>query len=615
MQNFIIFICALILLGSCEKRYGDYTDRYNSMSREDFKTGLQTGEKDLAPPKEERVAATKIDDISPILLQPQKPKVRSDKLVTITVTEDVPIKDVLIELARMADIDVQIANNVSGGVNLKVKDKPLNEVIEIISKNAGLRFEVENNVLKVEKDTTYLVNYPVDFLNFSRVNTGEITVKVALGSDNSSSSGGGNSNSNSNSNSSSNSGIGGGVNSGSETKIKTVQEGDLWKSVEESIGKIIGIPSVAQLEANTSVNNNQDQQPQALETKKDEEEKPYITLNKQAGIITVSANSQSHHNVRSYLAKVLNSISSQALIEAKIVEIELNDDYRTGVNWSVLDRKFGGLKGDFLTSPSEDVSPGQSFFFGALNKLGRVSGSGPSQIPSDNSAANLTGLVSMMQLFGTTRTLSSPRIHAMNNQQAVLSFAKNHVYFTLNVTTTVTSSQGNNNTSLPQTDVNSQINTVPIGIILTLQPSINAETSEITMNVRPTISRIVDETVDPAIAFAIRSLPSDVQKTINSKVPVVEVKELDSILKIKSGGVMVIGGMMENRSNNVDNGIPFIDNVPIAGNLFKSVAKTDRIVQTVIFIKATIVPGVNISEDDRRFYNNFANKELNPLKI
>ena len=197
----------------------------------------------------------------------------------------------------------------------------------------------------------------------------------------------------------------------------------------------------------------------------------------------------------------------------------------------------------------------------------------------------------------------------MNNQQAVLTFAENSVYFTLQLDEQNNIPSGS--TTTDKLTIKSDIRTVPIGVIMTLQPSINLDTNEITMNIRPTLSRITSRIQDPGVAIIANRLNTN----ITSEVPIVEVRELDSILRIKSGQVMVIGGLMEERSVNTDVGLPGFQRIPIAGNLFKSKSEAAKTVETVIFIKATIIPGAGggmIHEDDKNFYKTFAN-DSHPL--
>jgi general secretion pathway protein D len=129
------------------------------------------------------------------------------------------------------------------------------------------------------------------------------------------------------------------------------------------------------------------------------------------------------------------------------------------------------------------------------------------------------------------------------------------------------------------------------------------------MNIRPTITTIADKIADPAVLYAINQAKEAGTNTTglsdSANVPIVNVKELDSILKIKSGEIMVIGGMMSDSSINSDTGAPFLMSIPLFGNLFKNTSKTNNTVQTVIFIQATIVPSDKMKKKDKDTYNNF----------
>jgi general secretion pathway protein D len=135
-------------------------------------------------------------------------------------------------------------------------------------------------------------------------------------------------------------------------------------------------------------------------------------------------------------------------------------------------------------------------------------------------------------------------------------------------------------------------NSVPIGIILNILPAINLDTQEITLNVRPTLTRKVDEVKNPAEP--------------TSLYPVIEVRELDSVMKVNSGGVMVIGGLMEDATRNSTDAVPGLGEVPVFGNLFKSRAEDSVKRELIIFIKATIVnPDGSTHDVDRKVYNKF----------
>ena len=148
-------------------------------------------------------------------------------------------------------------------------------------------------------------------------------------------------------------------------------------------------------------------------------------------------------------------------------------------------------------------------------------------------------------------------------------------------------------------------------IILSLQPSINVDNNEILMNIRPTISSTPSVESDPAVAL----IAAKEEVSITSEVPVIKLQELDTLLKIKSGDVMVIGGLIEQSHDNQESGIPILKDIPLLGYLFKSKAKTTSLKETVIFIKATIIDNNHkIDKLDKNFYKTFTN-DPSPLGL
>jgi general secretion pathway protein D len=131
------------------------------------------------------------------------------------------------------------------------------------------------------------------------------------------------------------------------------------------------------------------------------------------------------------------------------------------------------------------------------------------------------------------------------------------------------------------------------------------------MNIRPTLSRITAYVDDPGVSIIAERTGTNVK----SQIPVIEVRELDSVLKISSGQVMVIGGLMKEEAVNKDAGVPGLSKMPIVGNLFKGVTKSSDVVETVIFIKATIIPSAGyVPQGDKDFYENFgAERDSRPF--
>lgn len=572
--------------GSVMLKEGDRSiiDPEVKMSRKDFENNLIPSPLALRGGKAPQ-AAPVIPESSPLLIAPGQPEGGSDKLVSLSVTEDIPLKDVLLELARLADIDVELDPNISGGVILRVKDKPFNEVVERIASLANLRYSFDNGTMKVERDLPYIENYKVDFLNIARSNESNSSINTKVISQ-----------VNAGGVSTSSSTTEGAIKTGTTSNLSSSYDGDLWGSVKADIARMLGLDPKNpdkkddKKKSSSSSSDTLDAFDTGARKGSTSNENPnFLAVNQQAGIITVRANSKQQKSISKYLDRIKKAVSAQVLIEAKVVEVNLSKKYRTGINWNLLDKNINLSAAGNFTQPIQGQS--DIFTLGVLNKAGN----------------DLEAAVNLTESFGTSRILSSPRLHAINNQQAVLSFAFNQVFFTLDAQEREDQLVAGGITKT--LNISSQVNTIPIGVVLNLQPSIDPDTDEITMNIRPTLSRIRSEVDDPGVT--ILAARNNVQN-VRSSIPIVEVRELDSVLKIKSGQIMVIGGLMEERSTNDETGIPVLGTLPVFGKLFKGVAKDSEVVETVIFIKATVVPGYGVSKEDQRLYRNFV-RDPRPL--
>jgi general secretion pathway protein D len=242
---------------------------------------------------------------------------------------------------------------------------------------------------------------------------------------------------------------------------------------------------------------------------------PAYSINKQAGIVSVYANERLHRQIAEYLQDLRRSSTSQVLIEAKVLEVQLTDEFITGIDWgSVTGGSFGDLDVSLnLGTPDMNPTNGTNLF--TLGMGGN----------------DFTGFVNMLSRFGTVRALASPRLTVINNQPAVLSVAKNTVYFELDVTRTTTGSP-----PVTDTTVDSEIKTVPEGVLINVLPSIDLDRGQISMQVRPTVTRIDSFKNDPGVSILAAG--------IESPIPELNVQEIDSVVKLKSGQVMVMGGLI-----------------------------------------------------------------------
>lgn len=551
-----------------------------------------------------------IPDVAQILAAPRPPKIGQTKLVSIAVTDDVPLRDVLFELARLADVDIEVGSGLEGGINFRAKNKPFNQVVERISDLAGLRYKMRDGVLRVERDTPYIKNYSVDFLNIVRSSESSVNISTDVLSVDA---GGGGSDSSS---SSSSGGGSSSISSGTSSTISAAAESDLWSSLEASVQEILANAPTglsAPMAGGVSADpNNPGAMPAGAQATTGVQipagttatgatgtgvaaQTPGYVINRQAGIISVNATERQHEMMAQFLKLMERNASAQVLIEAKIVEVTLRDEFRTGIDWNAVLGKKGNARFDLNFQPTTDL--------GTSNLLSFTLEEGASR--------SLDDVVNLTQLFGTTRTMSSPRLHAINNQPAVLTFAQNRIFFEVQI-------EGGSSTSSGDTSIvtspsfSSTRRSIPIGIILTILPSINLNTNEVTLNVRPTLSRVVSTVEDPGSVLASSIVEG---ADITNDIPIVEVRELDSIMKVKSGGIMVIGGLMEDGTTNQNNGVPGVSEIPWLGNAFKSRDEVSQKRELIIFIKATILNSEGSHQPaDKAIYDKFTT-DPRPLKM
>lgn len=288
-----------------------------------------------------------------------------------------------------------------------------------------------------------------------------------------------------------------------------------------------------------------------------------VVVNPVAGTVTVMATQAQHILVREYLDSVMSSVQRQVLIEATIVEVELSRQYQAGVDW-------GRIAG----------SPGAGFTFRQLMTAGALS-SPPSMTVgySADAAGNIFATIRLLEQFGTARVLSSPKLMALNNQTALLKVVRNQVYFTVQSTVLTTVNAGST------TNVTTTARTVPIGLVMSMTPQIN-DNGQITLTVRPTVTSQVGEAVDPNPNITIRNL-----------IPVVEVREIESVLQVVSGQTAILGGLIKDEVDRNRNQVPGLGNTR-AGDLFAYRSDLARKSELVIFLRPVVVPNPSLESEE-----------------
>jgi MSHA type pilus biogenesis protein MshL len=496
------------------------------LTPQDMKT-LTSPVAPIAPAEKKKPVHKDTSTLNPVFLQP----------ISISVSENQPLKPIFIELARQAGIGLQLDPNINSKIVFSAKNQPFIQVIESMCDLANLRYKIDNLALRIEVDLPYTANYNVQFLNLSRNSQNRISIATDVFS-----------NVNANKNA---------IDNGSNSSVSVTGTNDFWNELENNLKIILGSGAPPPAQGTTTLLAN-------------------YSLHRQAGVVSVLGTSKHHKEVSNYLETLRKSATSQVLIEAKIVEINLKDEFKSGINWQKIgshsDWQFNAKFGDF-SRKSHFLDPNSAQ---------------TDMISMGASGTTFSAILQALQEFGASRTLSSPRLTVMNNQTAILKVAKNQVYFRLNY-----DKQYNSAVQRESIAVSSDIQTVPIGLVMSVQPSIDLSTGEIILFLRPTISRLCQSVKDPAIDIAYNANTSENSSATTqitpSLIPIVEVREIDSILRIKDGEIAILGGLMEIRSIQDSSKFPGLGDVPIVKELFSSYTEGDQVVELVILLRAKIL--------------------------
>ena len=587
-------------------------DREAGMEMQDYKDGLAPRMSDTDEDQAASEPGT-IPELQPYLADSSE-RMKAMPLVSVSVNQSVPIRDVLFELANQADYDIELDPNIKGSIIFTARERPFDEVVKRISEISGLRYNFDNDVLRVELDTPYNKTYKIDYLSYIRSNRSSMRNNVAVVS-------------------------GEGADTGSSYDTSAESESNFWGELETNLDQIVRKfqtgalktkrdPRITATEQNPNVQpvapdadgNIQVQPPQAslqVSSLPDDVEDPSgsasgqpdvdmptFTLNKQAGLINVYASEKAHEEIGAYLKLLKRAVTAQVLIEAKVLEVTLNDEHATGIDWSVLNVLSGEVTLDFLTNGTSRSAA--SLVPNTSGGIGGRTVAGASNFVMGYTGNDVQALIQAVSGFGTVRALASPRLTVLNNQSAVLNVATNRVYFDIDID--VTSDDG-----VTTTDITSDIKNVPEGVLVNVQPSINLDDRTISMAVRPTITRIVTSKPDPAVQYV--TAINDIDG-VENLVPELNVQELDSVIQARSGQPVVMGGLLQDRITNADTGVPVISETPLFGNLFKKHNNTIQKTELVIFLKATILdsPSESVHNTDKDLYRQFSS-DRRPLRF
>ena len=513
------------------------------------------------------------------------------------VVNNIKVQDLLFALARDAKLNVDIHPGISGTVSMNAIDQTLPQLLTRIAKQVDMRFELDGPNLAVMPDTPYLKNYKIDYVNLARDVTGTVSTNTQI----------------STSALSTASGAAGGGNT-SRIQIENKSKNRFWESLEKNLKELLyetdkifpeGSTETVMEQSNSQSTTGTGAQPtaslpsriaQAAQTlagspnpaaiqnngntvvkRMTFREAASVISNPESGIITVRSTSRQHEKVQEFLDRVMSNARRQVLIEATIVEVTLSDGYQQGIEWNRItsgtDYK---IERPTLTTNVPNAVTPFVFTYKKLNPL------------------NLLATVDLLRSFGTVKVLSSPKLSVLNNQTATLKVTEDYVYFNVKSDTTTTANVGTTVgvTTTPQS--------VSVGFFMSLTAQIS-DGDTVTLNVRPSISSISELKRDPNPI---------IPKDIPNYIPQIRTREIESLMRIESGDIAVLGGLMEDRQDNKDGRVPGLGNIPLFGEIFNTRANSSSKSELVVLLRPTVIKDASIRGDYSSFKDTLPGKDF-----
>jgi MSHA type pilus biogenesis protein MshL len=533
------------------------------------------------------------DDILPPVTTPSvaPPRPQPKQATYSVVVNEVPLKELLLALARDTKQNIDIHPALNGLVSLNAIDETLPAILDRISKQVNLRWKQEGRTISVMPDSPYVKTYRVNYVNVSRETDSVVSISGQIGTVSSGAAGAGGGGAAGGGAA----GGGGGTNSSTST-VTTRSKNDFWEVLERNVKSILSATRTQALSLEDRATRAETQRTQREERIAQAEAvaragpnagdlfssafagQPSIPLlgdvtnevavNPVAGTVTVLATEQQQGLVQEYLDSVMAASQRQVLIEATIVEVTLSRAYQSGVDWGRIAGTPGSgieFRQQLLGTARLANTPFTALTFGS------------------NTSSGIFAAIKLLEQFGNTRVLSSPKVMAVNNQTALLRVVRNLVYFQVQQQQSQGAIGGNILNA-----VTTIARTVPVGLMMSLTPQIN-ETGNVTITVRPTIASEVDFVLDPNPLL-----------TIENRIPIVEVREIESVLQLASGQTAILGGLIKDEIRRDRDQVPGIGSTRV-GDAFAY--RNERAVKTelVIFLRPTVVKNPSVDAEELRF--------------
>lgn len=475
-------------------------------------------------------------DVMQALLPPmsmpavQREFVAADKRFDIS-AKDAPAREVFMGLSQGTQFSVIVDPALEGNISVNLKNVTFLEALNTIRDLHGYGFEREGNRIKIFGKGIRTRMFSVNYLNFVRSGTSGTSAAAAeLAKAGAASKG---------------------------VSVTTTTESNFWKELKESLEALIG-----------------------------KEDGRVVVVNPLSSLVIIRATPEELDLVQAYLGQSRETVNRQVMLEAKIVEVELSDGYRHGINWSAVYRKSSSSRilASQLGGGTAVDGANRSEIAGGLTRLdpenyteadASITTAMGGIFAIALQTGDFTALVEALKHQGSVHVLSSPRVSTVNNQKALIKIGGDE-FFPTEVTNSTDGSDSANN----QPKVEVKLEAFFSGISLDVTPQIDGE-GNVQLHIHPTISEVKEQTKSFVVAGGNFVLPTALST----------VRESDSVVRAASGQVVVIGGLMQEVSIERQASVPFLGDLPLIGSIFrhKQISRVKK--ELVILIKPTIVTG------------------------
>jgi len=441
-----------------------------------------------------------------------------EQLISFSV-RNADIRETLLALSKTIGYNVVLDPDVSGNATLEVKRVHPLAALDALLAPLGLQYKIKNRIIRVSKMSQETRIFSLNYITTTRKGTSSFSTAISV------------------------SGAGGATTSGSGT-ITSEDAADLWVDLEKGLKEIVS-------------------------------GKGKFTINKMSGLIVVNDFPVNLNRVAEFLEAIEGSVQRQVMIQAKVVDVTLTDEYNLGLNWTAIINSAGINVNAALA--------GGNIFLQPLTIPGQGAAAATTVFQTALSTDDFTLILRAMSEQGEVKILSSPQISVMNNQKAAMKVVRSEVFFEV-------SSTIDEETKTRSSNVTSR--TVDIGLVLEVTPQISP-TGEVMMNIHPIITDQVGESSFESAELSLKS-------------PVLAVRETQTVVKVADGRTIVLAGLIQDKKSEKKTKVPLLADIIGLGRLFKQTERLKNRSELVIFLTPTVLTGKrmeNLSQRELKLLN------------